>query len=278
MLVFDVGGTFIKYAIFNNQGDIIVKSKVATPNGNLIPQVIIDIYNQLSQAYSFKQIGVSTAGQVDVQAGEIVFAGPTIPNYTGTKLKNEIVYATGCKVFVENDVTACIYNFEEIESMLYVALGTGIGGAYKLDNKVHYGDNGRSFEIGHMYHQGGNTFEEICSTKSLLNNYYLKTKQKISGEQLDKLYIANDEVAISVVNQFLKDIAVGLVNLVHILDCNTIMLGGGVVEAKFFQVEKIVDEINNLKVMSRREINISISPYLNDAPLYGMNKYIRGLS
>ncbi len=276
MLVFDVGGTFIKYAVFDEQDEIVLKSKITTPNGNLITQSIIDVYNQLSQEYSFEQIGISTAGQVDALKGEVVFAGPTIPGYTGTKLKHEIEQATGCKVFVENDVTACIYNFEEIDSMLYVALGTGIGGAYKVDNKVHYGDNGRSFEIGHMYHQGGDTFENVCSTKSLLNNYYLETKQKISGEQLDKLYSANDEVARTVVNQFIKDIALGLVNLIHILDCNTIVLGGGVVEAKFFKVDKIADEINNLAMMSKRDLNISISPYLNDAPLYGMNKYIRG--
>lgn len=274
MLIFDVGGTFIKYAIIEER-TIVHKSKISTPDGSLIASSLITVTKELIKEYNLAEIGISSAGQVDSESGKIIFAGPTIPNYTGTELKREVEAATNLPVTVLNDVEACIYNYEDVADLLYISLGTGIGGAYKTGGKVLRGENGIALEVGHMYHPSGDSFENICSTRSLINNYYKLTGEHISGEQFDRLLAVNDQQAINLKDNFFKDIALGLINLKYILDFNTVVIGGGITEASFFTAAEVEKQINETEANTDlSKIQVIVSSLGNDASLLGVYKYI----
>lgn len=277
MLVFDVGGTFIKYAIIEDD-NIIYKSKIPTPNGSDITTKLINVYEKLKKDYSLEKIGVSTAGQVDKSKGMIRFAGPTIPNYTGTKLKKELEKATGCLVYVANDVEACIYNYPNQSGLLYISLGTGIGGAFKYENTILYGENGGALEIGHMYHPSGDSFENICSTRSLLNKYAEISGEQITGEQFDALIQSSDKLSLELEDQYFTDLVTGLVNLKLLLDFNLVIIGGGITEATFFTSSKIMSRLPYEKYPGILEkLEIEVSDLGNDSPLIGMYNYIKCL-
>ncbi len=103
MLVFDVGSTYIKYAIIAG-GIIIEKGKVSTPNGSEIPSFLSKIINDFKDKYLFKEVGISSTGQIDTQKGEVISASDKIPNYTGAKLKQCIFKNTGFITTVLNVV------------------------------------------------------------------------------------------------------------------------------------------------------------------------------
>lgn len=275
MLVFDIGGTFIKYAVVEAD-QIIFKNKTKTPDGSQITVKLTKIISELKSQFNFDCIGISTAGQVDVESGSILFAGPTLPNYTGVQLKSEIEQSTNFNVSVLNDVEACVYNYQQIDNLLYISLGTGIGGAYKTNGKVFRGENGVALEVGHLYHPKGDSFENICSTRSLLQQYKNQTNDEISGEQFDELISSNNHVAIKLMNQYFEDIAVGLLNLKYILDYNYVLIGGGITEAKFFSAEKVFDKLQTLKANTDvSEMKIETSKLGNDAAILGVYHYMQ---
>ncbi len=275
MLIFDIGGTYIKYAIIKS-GEIVYKNKVATPHSSLITNTLSNIATKLSAKYHISEIGISSAGQINSKLGKVIYAGNTMPGYSGTELKQEVQMATKLNVSVINDVEACMYNYIDANDLLYIAIGTGIGGGYIHNNQVHTGDNGFSMEIGHMYHQRGDEFENICSTKSLLYKYYQKSGNNVSGEELDQLFNSNDRLAQEIVEEYLYDLALGIININYILDCNHVILGGGIAEATFFCPYKIQEYIQELNLArGKPTLKIEKSTYGNDAPLYGVYKYLK---
>lgn len=273
MLVFDIGGTFIKFALVLD-GAIVYKDKTPTPDGSQMTAVLTKLILDLKQRFEFAHVGISTAGQVDVKSGSIIFAGPTLPNYTGVQLKSEIEQATNLEVSVLNDVEACIYNYQQVDNLLYISLGTGIGGAYKTNGQVFRGENGVALEVGHLYHPKGDSFENICSTRSLLEQYKNQTNEEISGEQFDQLVAKSNQTALKLMDQFFEDIAIGLLNIKYILDYNHVLIGGGITEAKFFSAEKVFDKLQTLNANTDvTQIKIETSTLGNDAAILGVYFY-----
>lgn len=85
-LCFDIGGTSIKYAIIEDEKIEDIKS-METRKNEFDNHILEDVINVISSYNNIDVIGICTAGVVNSNTGEIVFAGPTIPNYTGTKIK-----------------------------------------------------------------------------------------------------------------------------------------------------------------------------------------------
>ena len=92
----DIGGTSIKYGVLTKDGDTVVNGTIitrVTSKENYIltdiKKMIGDILEQYSM-YTIEGICISSAGVVDNKKGEIIYSGPTIPKYTGTKLKEEL--------------------------------------------------------------------------------------------------------------------------------------------------------------------------------------------
>ncbi|SHJ97909.1 ROK family protein [Paramaledivibacter caminithermalis] len=260
---FDVGGTFIKYGVVDEQGQILTKSKIHTPNNDCkkeIPKIIIQKINELDKYYSIDSVGISTAGKVDSKKGEIIFASENLPGYTGTKLSEEVKINTGFKCFVENDVNSAALAEswrgagKELSTFVCITLGTGVGGAIIINDKLYKGVMGGSGEIGHMIiNEAGDDcncgskgcFERYASTAALIRSYTMKlgiSEESLSGKDVFSKIQSGEKQAIEVYKEFLNHIVTGLVNITHIFDPGLIVLGGGISA----QGKPFFDDLNEL--------------------------------
>ena len=101
-------------------------------------------------------MGISSAGVVDPATGDITFANELMPGWGGTHLGAEVTAATGLPCAVLNDVHAHALGEARwgggkgLASVLVVAVGTGIGGAYVEDGAIMLGAHNEAGHIGHV--------------------------------------------------------------------------------------------------------------------------------
>lgn len=294
-LSFDVGGTFIKYAVIDSLGKIHLKDKVKTPGApckETIPNIMIEVFNSLKDKYEISCIGISTAGQVNIDRGVVEYAVDSLPEYSNTDFRGKLGKALNLPVFVDNDVNSAaagemwIGNGKDLKNFLCVTLGTGVGGAIVINKEVYRGENFSGGEIGHFIivpegnrcNCGRNgCYERYASTSALIRMYReclkennLPCEENYEGEYIVDLYYKGDEIATRVYERFLDYIAYGLANLTHILDPGIILVGGGISA----QGERFFNEINKrfkkYAMISHKESTIVKQAGLtNDAGVIG---------
>lgn len=280
---FDIGGTFIKYGILNQDGEILYKDKIKSPTANCrnaIPELLTRIIEDSKKAFTLSCIGISTAGMVDSEKGEIIFASENLPDYTGTKLSKEMFRRIGLPCRVENDVNSAALGelwkgMGDVPSFFFIALGTGIGGAIIIDKKLYKGSGLNAGEIGHIItndHGGIGSYETYASVSSLIRHYCQETSTSpsaINGEEIMALVQAEVPYALKVYNEFVHNIVTGILNITYILDPSLIVIGGGISEQK-----KLIDDLNaNFKKRAITSFvpntKIVSSSLKNDAGLIG---------
>lgn len=265
-IAFDIGGTFIKYAVIDNEGKIYDKGKFKTPGfptNETIPEALGNMISELKEKYDFSCIGISTAGQVDVDSASIYYAVDNIPGYTGTDFRKTLGEKFNLPVFVDNDVNSAaageiwLGGGKDLNNFLCMTLGTGVGGAIVINRQVYRGNNYSAGEVGHfIITPDGDTcncgkkgcYERYASTSALIRMYKeelinnnIPCEESYDGEHIVDLYYKGDEIATKVYNKFLDYIAYGIANLTHILDPGVVIIGGGISA----QGKPFFDEINS---------------------------------
>ena len=284
ILAFDIGGTFIKYALCNDNFELTEKNKIPTnakQGGQVIIQRIIDIIESYE---NIDRVAISTAGQVDSEHGVVVYSTDNIPYYTGMMVKSLIENKTGIPTFVENDVNAAAlgeahFGAAKAESdFICLTLGTGVGGAIFLNNKLYKGSASAAGEIGHMViHAGGRQCTcggEGCFECYASANALIKAVNKISDEPLDAFQIFQKEnmqrpEIRSEIDKWIDEIIIGLMNLIYIFNPPLIVIGGGIMNEDYI-IELIDRKIYSRLMKSFKNVRIERSQKGNDSALLGV--------
>jgi glucokinase len=101
-------------------------------------------------------VGVGAAGVIDRRDGSILAASDSFRDWAGYPLAHDLRAAFGVPVAVENDVNAFVEGerrfgaMRELDDVLGITLGTGVGGALVLAGELYTGPHGAAGEIGHM--------------------------------------------------------------------------------------------------------------------------------
>lgn len=238
VLAIDIGGSFIKYGIFDDK-KLIHSDKLSSEADKgtdfLVKNVDKIVENMISN-YDIEGIAMSTAGIVDPIKGEIIHSGPTIPNYKGFNWKMHIKDKFNLIVELDNDVNCAAlgeYTFGSArgkDCVLMLAIGTGIGGAFIKNGEIYRGANGCGLEVGYMNIDGGN-FEKLASTLGLINNFNNISDKKVkSGFEIFELAKNKDSKAISAIDSTMDYLCRGIANITYVLDPKYIVLGGGIME------------------------------------------------
>lgn len=95
----DIGGTFIKYAMLMKNGHLLTQGQVKTcakeDGMQIIPRKIAAIVNDLqNECGKAAGVAICSPGLIDAEKGEVIFAGPNFPGYSGMKLREEIEMLT----------------------------------------------------------------------------------------------------------------------------------------------------------------------------------------
>lgn len=252
ILTFDIGGTEIKYALCDENFDLTEKNSVPTnahEGGKRIIERVVEIVRSFD---GIDRIGISTAGQVNSEKGEIVYATDSIPGYSGTKIKEIIETETGIPTAVENDVNSAAIGEAVFgaakghNSFICLTYGTGIGGAIYLDGKLFTGSSFSAGEFGHIVtHAGGKRctcggygcYEAYASASALVNSVKEKLDLSMNGREIFENF-ENPEIR-CIIDSWIDEIVIGLKGLIYIFNPQLIVAGGGIMNESY-----ITDEIN----------------------------------
>ena len=268
IIAIDIGGTSIKYGVLNLIGDILLKGEIKTRvinKDNFILEDVDNLISKLTKDFVISGVAISTAGVVSSKTGVIDYAGPTIPNYIGTDFRKLVNEKYNLKCSVENDVnSAALGEFwlgsgKKFKSGFCLTIGTGIGGALVIDNKLINGASDVAGEIGYMKINGV-SIQDIASTTALVK-FVAKRKNinigDINGKIIFDLAKKGDLICTEEIKNLVKNICSALENLVYIVNPEVIILGGGIMEQKEYleplfneEFKKLLPEkfINNTKI------------------------------
>ncbi len=284
IITFDIGGTFIKYALCDENFKLSQSTKIPTDAKQGGVKLIEKVIEIVKEHKNIDRVAISTAGQVDSTSGTIVFATDTIPGYTGTKIKEMVESATGIPAYVENDVNSAALGeayfgkakgYNEFISLTY---GTGIGGAIWLNGDLYKGSLCSAGELGHIItHSDGKNC--TCGGKGCYECYasasaLVRSVNEVSDDELDGVKIFNNEnfsnpVIKNKVDEWIDEIVTGLISIVYTFNPSLIVLGGGIMNENY-----IVDEINkriHKKLMpSFKNVKILNSDLGNTAGMLGV--------
>ena len=274
----DIGGTKTKYALLGEKGEILstyekdteaqrggsfilenvkgeIRRVLAELKGNPMEGAQADTKGDAKAERTTEAkiepllsgICISTAGMVDEIKGEIIHAGPQIPEYKGTKWKEEIERTFSIPCEVENDVKCAglgEYSFgsgKGTSSMLCLTIGTGIGGSFILNGEVYHGTSHSAMEIGYMQIPGG-MFQRMASTSALVKRVASRKRdpeELWNGKRIFGEVAKEDKICLEELDRLCDALSIGLSNLCYAFNPECIVLGGGIMEQKDILLPKI---------------------------------------
>ncbi len=153
----DIGGQSIKGIVVDEAGR--VREELATPTpasqgAQAVLGAIGEVVGGLSLAGRLSSVGVGTPGGVD-ERGVIVGMAANISGWYGTGLGEAIASMAQAPCSVRNDGNIAAYaewaaRKGGSKCLLFLGLGTGIGGGYIEDGRIMGGRDDRAVEIGHV--------------------------------------------------------------------------------------------------------------------------------
>ncbi|WP_416334795.1 ROK family protein [Anaerococcus sp. DFU013_CI05] len=246
----DIGGTFIKYGLINENGEILEKHELVTEankGGKQILEKTLKIVGDYKNNHQVEGVAISTAGMVDTKNGSIRYASELIPGYTGINFKDPIKEKYDLPCYVENDVNcAGLAEYKsgagkDSEVALILTIGTGIGGCAIINGEVYHGVSGSAMEIGYMNMQNS-TFETLASAKTLVEKVADLKDENVEdwdGKKVFDLAKNGDEICIKAIDEMCEVLAIGISNMVYVLNPDTVILGGGIMAQEEYLYEKI---------------------------------------
>ena len=278
-LTIDIGGTFIKYAQLDANHDLSHTEKVETienKDNAILHQVEAIIQASLDNGSHIKGIGISTAGIVDRAAGEIIYAGPTIPNYKGTPFKKYLSDKFGIPVVVENDVNAALKGEmwkgagRGREDVFCITLGTGIGGAYYQAGLVD-GAYNQANSVGYLLKdpRSGLNFEARASTAALSRRIKEMHGGRMDSETVFSLAKAGDQSSLDTLKAWAGNVAEGLAQIIILIDPKCLIIGGGISAQGDFLLDLIRAPLTDYLPEDFLKTELKIAELYNDAALFG---------
>lgn len=254
----DIGGTKIAGGIVTITGEILSRFERPTPikdGGETILRTAISVAQSLLEDKSavgekIVGVGIGAGGQIDTAQGLVYSATDVIPGWKGIRITEAFNTALRLPAAVDNDVNVLALGENRFGAarafpngtVVFLALGTGVGGAILTNGCVHHGAHWSGGELGHILlsmdanarkDTGGarGTLEAYCSGPGLVETYREfagKSGGEITGHDVVKdakaLPDGPGARAIAKTGEYL---GFGLVTLANALDPDLFVIGGG---------------------------------------------------
>jgi glucokinase len=304
LLAFDLGGTKLATAVFNEHGKILWRE--ITPldkrKGEEVGELITSRILSLSDTARLSgdeiiSVGVSVPGIYHSKKGTVW--APNIAEWTDFPLLEEIKkVAANIPVKIDSDRACYILgeawkgNAQQCNDAIFLAVGTGIGAGILINGNVLRGAHDIAGAIGWMavsapfkkeYVECG-CFEHYCSGEGIAkvaqqflcekNDYLGELKNKpikeITCHDIFNAYSNNDEIANEVINICIQFWGMATANLVSLFNPEKIIFGGGVFGAAIPLIPKIKEEATKwAQPISIKQVNLEASGLGSDAGVFG---------
>ena len=304
----DLGGTSVKFAILTQEGVVqekwSIKTNILDEGSHIVDDMIESINHRLKllnlSAEDFIGIGMGSPGVVDREKGTVI--GAYNLNWkTLQPVKEKIEKATGIPFFIDNDANVAALGErwkgagENQPDVVFMTLGTGVGGGIVAEGKLLHGVAGAAGELGHITVDFDQPILCTCGKKGCLETVASATgivnltrryadeyagdaelKKLIdNGEDVNAKIVfdlakAGDELALIVYRNFARYLGIACANIGSILNPSTIVIGGGVSAAGEFLldgVRKVYEENSFPQV--RTSTKLALATLGNDAGVIG---------
>ncbi|HEU0040884.1 MAG TPA: ROK family glucokinase [Jiangellaceae bacterium] len=299
----DVGGTKIAAGVVDEHGQVLatVRRQTPTHDPKATELAIVEMIAELSAAHDVTGVGIGAAGFVDAARATVLFA-PNVA-WRSEPLKHDIESQVLIPVVVENDANAAAWGeFQfgagrDVDDLLLVTVGTGVGGGLVLDSSLYRGGFGLAGEIGHMRVMPGGhmcgcgnrgCWEQYASGSALVREAREVARSgspqaadllaraegdaaAIRGPLITESAQAGDGFAIELLAEVGRWLGEGIATLAATLDPTMVVIGGGVSEAGDLLVEPAVQAFRSTLTgrRNRPELEITLATLGNSAGVVG---------
>ncbi len=152
----DVGGTKIAGGVVDADGHLLEELRVESPAADMeaMEDAIAGLVTELASRHAITAVGIGAAGYIDKDRARVLIA----PNlaWRDVALKDDVEERIDLPVVVENDANAAAWGEftfgagHDVDDLLLVTVGTGVGGGLVLDGALYRGGFGVAAEIGHL--------------------------------------------------------------------------------------------------------------------------------
>ncbi|MBT2654769.1 ROK family glucokinase [Bacillus sp. ISL-18] len=309
----DLGGTTVKFAILTEEGEIQQKWSIETDiqneGKNIVPSIIESINHRLDlyglSADDILGIGMGSPGTVDRAQGTVI--GAYNLNWSTLQpVKQQIEEGTGIAFCIDNDANVAALGErwkgagEDGADVVFVTLGTGVGGGIIADGNLIHGKVGAGGEIGHVivepngYHctcgnQGcletvasatgvvrlARDFSERYAGESELK-WLIDDGQEVTAKTIFDQAKKGDKLALIVVDKFYYYLGLASGNIGNILNPETIVIGGGVSAAGEMLLNGVEEYFQKFAFPTvRTSTKLKLAQLGNDAGVIGAASLVK---
>lgn len=301
----DLGGTFIKFGLFTEQGECLEKWQVPTGSRSreyVFSTIAKEVLHHSSQAGYDRDavagVGMGVPASVDDQ-GMMIHA----PNlgWSMVDVRQEMKPYLDVPLFVANDanVAALGEQFYGIgsgcDSLVLVTLGTGVGGGVIVHGRIVAGHFGGAGEIGHMAVNPAEKVPCTCGNYGCLEQYasatgiarmakqmladtdsksVLRSQDTITAKEVFDAVKAGDALAVEVAEQFGDILGRSLALVASVMDPEMFVIGGGVSAAGDILLEYIQKYYRQYAFTTSKDTPFRLASLGNDAGICGAARLV----
>jgi glucokinase len=256
----DVGGTKVAAGVVSPEGKILNEVRYPTVDyPERLLQSIAAAITEVKDGYEVGGVCLAVPGFILSQENKVVTAPNLLAAIEGIPLREELGDRTGLRVTVENDANAAAWGEfrygagKDAEHMVFLTLGTGVGGGVITHGVLLRGAQGAGGELGHVTIQpagprcgcgnhgcleamaSGTAIErrarEVASERPDSALARIAVHRALLGEDVTNLAREGDEAALQVLREAGMWLGIGVMGFVNIFNPEVVAVGGGVSEA-----------------------------------------------
>lgn len=266
----DLGGTSVKYALIDNEGIFHFQGKLPSRADESAEAVIGQLITAIHEVKTFAKekghtiegIGIGTPGIVNATNRIVLGGAENIQGWENIYLADRIEKETGLPTELGNDANLMglgetMYGAGRgATHVVFLTVGTGIGGAVVIDGKLFNGFANRGTELGHvpLIADGEpcacgsvGCLEHYASTSALVRRFGKRIAEagiaypgeEVNGELIVRLYKEGDPIATESLNEHCDFLGHGIAGFINIFSPQRIVIGGGLSEAGDFYIRKV---------------------------------------
>jgi glucokinase len=281
----DVGGSTMKAGVVDDAGRPVGRGSVTLPTEAHRGQEfglerMCETIRQAAAAAGLQMkdiaaIGVATPGTMDIPAG-IILDPPNLKPWQNVPVRKHVQEVFNVPTAFQNDANAAAFGEYWVgagrgaNSMVLFTLGTGVGGGIVIGDRVVEGEHSHGAEVGHIKIELTNPRQCGCGRWGCLEAYasatavvkrarealaqdggrsrlhQLPRSEDLSAKAIFDAATAGDELASRIVEETAYYLAVGAVNLMHIIDPDVVVYTGGMIAAGEGFLERIRRHIEQM--------------------------------
>lgn len=293
----DVGGTQIKFGIFDQEGHLLndwaIDTNTADGGSHIMQAIALSIESVIAKIGltpdQIEGVGMGVPGPV-LEGGVVVEAANL--GWKNRNVKEELEGYLSYKVRVANDANVAALGEQWAGSakgkkdVVMVTLGTGVGGGIVLGGQLLYGSSGAAGEIGHMCVNPDETVVCNCGKCGCLEQYTSATGMvrlakevgmgDVTAKDVWDAVKAGDEKALQVAEIYGQKLGFALANVASVINPEIYIVGGGVSKAGNILLEYIEKYYNKYVFAPCKKATFTLASLGNQGGIYGAARLVLG--